>query len=248
MRETLYKYWAWRLMTTSGPKEIQFQIDIIFNRCYLLNIHDERKFCISTERNVFFDRRESKKRSTARRGIRCVPVAPDQYGIEHFVGRFVCLQKVLVNASELSRIPLHRVLPTMLCVYRPVYPPIDPRSPGCDSLKTFRRKYRKRSRVAASNDVAAISDDIVFDVQSQERKRDVPKNERVRRTRGKKRWNRGWGRGGKKGWEGEESVRILDRLNEPRTLLPLIEQQITGIVSRFYSETGRYDARSGGNW
>lgn len=34
-------------------------------------------------------------------------------------------------------------------------------------------------------------------------------------------------------------MRILDRLNGPY-MLPLIEQQITGIVSRFYSKTTRY--------
>lgn len=47
-------------------------------------------------------------------------------------------------------------------------------------------------------------------------------------------------RGRKRGeTEGADSVRILDRLNGPY-MLPLIEQQITGIVSRFYSKTTRY--------
>lgn len=133
-------------------------------------------------------------------------------------------EKDCIGARALSR--MHPPIPAMLCIYRPVYPPIDPRSPGCDSLKTFRRKYRKRSRVAASNDVVAISDDIVFDVERERRERK------------------------KRGEEGTDSVRILDRSNGPY-MLPLIEQQITGIVSRFYSEnhgdTASNDTRSSGN-
>lgn len=92
--------------------------------------------------------------------IRCVPGSV--IGI-----RFVCLREGRYRRA----LSLHR--PQCFCIYRPVYLPIDPRSPGCDSLKTFRRKYRKRSRVAASNDVVAISDDIVFDVEREsERERE----------------------------------------------------------------------------
>lgn len=56
--------------------------------------------------------------------------------------------------------------------------------------------------------------------------------------------------GRERGRKEGDSVRILDRLNGPY-MLPLIEQQITGIVSRFYSEnhgdTASNDTRSSGN-
>lgn len=124
--------------------------------------------------------------------------------------------------------------PAMLCVYRPVYPAIDPLA--CDSLKTFRRKYRKRSRVAASN-VAAISDDIAFDVDREgtrseadkERREEIRGGAKERKERTAERAKKRTARRGHRG----ETVRILDRFNGPVYKLPLIEQQITGIVSRF---------------
>jgi len=89
----------------------------------------------------------------AKRAIR--PCSSGSVWYRAFVRRFVCPEKVLVNASECCALACRCiVLPTMLCVYRRwVYPTIDPRVPG-DSLKTFRRKYSKRSRVATGNDVS----------------------------------------------------------------------------------------------
>ena len=92
-----------------------------------------------------WEKRKSEKAKKRKREVR--PCSSGSVWYRAFVRRFVCPEKVLVNASECCALACRCiVLPTMLCVYRLGLS--NDRSAGTrrDSLKTFRRKYSKRSR------------------------------------------------------------------------------------------------------
>lgn len=161
------------------------------------------------------------------------------------------------------------VLPTMLCVYRPVYPAIDPHTaPAATRLKPSGENIVSdlASPPATTSLLLAMisySTSRVEEKRVETRRHEANGEREGRAARGTRRGavrsgtERGRVRVGASGpsggTEGADSVRILDRSNGPY-MLPLIEQQITGIVSRFYSKTTRYgrpretnDARPSGN-
>lgn len=82
------------------------------------------------------------------------PATPDQYGIEHlFVVLFARRRYWWTRVSAALSHAAASYYPQCFVSIGRVYPTIDPRVPG-DSLKTFRRKYSKRSRVATGNGVS----------------------------------------------------------------------------------------------
>lgn len=89
-----------------------------------------------------------------KRNARSDPATPDQYGIEHlFVVLFARRRYWWMRVSAALSHAAASYYPQCFVSIGWVYPTIDPRVPG-DSLKTFRRKYSKRSRVATGNDVS----------------------------------------------------------------------------------------------